>query len=178
MEGSFGRSGKTERHPHTNMAKAALNMLTRTVAHDYRGVGIHMNSVDTGWVTDERPHADKRVCQLASEAAYDQLVSCGVRVWNFQPAMLHAKIMTIDERVALVGTANFDSRSIALNEQVALVVHDPAFTATLDEHFDNDLTLSTRIDRERWANRPVRQRAREQLAHWVSYGIRGGGAAR
>jgi NAD(P)-dependent dehydrogenase (short-subunit alcohol dehydrogenase family) len=57
VEGQFYRNWKTTRHPHTNMAKAALNMMTRTAATDYRGDGIHMNSVDTGWVTDEDPAA-------------------------------------------------------------------------------------------------------------------------
>ena len=55
MEGQFYRNFKTTRHPHTNMAKAALNMMTRTSAADYHGDGIHMNSVDTGWITDEDP---------------------------------------------------------------------------------------------------------------------------
>jgi NAD(P)-dependent dehydrogenase (short-subunit alcohol dehydrogenase family) len=53
VEGQFYRPSKTTRHPHTNMAKAALNMMTRTAATDYYNDGIHMNSVDTGWVTDE-----------------------------------------------------------------------------------------------------------------------------
>lgn len=55
MEGVFYRAYKTDKHPHTNMAKAALNMLTRTSAQDYARDGIHMNSVDTGWITDEDP---------------------------------------------------------------------------------------------------------------------------
>jgi NAD(P)-dependent dehydrogenase (short-subunit alcohol dehydrogenase family) len=55
MEGQFYRRFKTTRHPHTNMAKAALNMMTRTSAADYQADGIHMNAVDTGWVTDEDP---------------------------------------------------------------------------------------------------------------------------
>lgn len=55
MEGQFYRRFKTTRHPHTNMAKAALNMMTRTSAAEYAADGIHMNSVDTGWVTDEDP---------------------------------------------------------------------------------------------------------------------------
>jgi NAD(P)-dependent dehydrogenase (short-subunit alcohol dehydrogenase family) len=55
MEGQFYRVFKTDKHPHTNMAKAALNMLTRTSAPDYQRDGIHMNSVDTGWITDEDP---------------------------------------------------------------------------------------------------------------------------
>ncbi len=62
MEGQFYRTIKTERHPHTNMAKAALNMMTRTSAPDYVRDGIHMNAVDTGWVTDEDPavHAARK----------------------------------------------------------------------------------------------------------------------
>jgi NAD(P)-dependent dehydrogenase (short-subunit alcohol dehydrogenase family) len=60
MEGQFQRALKTTRHPHTNMAKAALNMMTRTSSADYVKDGIHMNSVDTGWVTDE-DHFEKAV---------------------------------------------------------------------------------------------------------------------
>ena len=55
MEAQFARNTKTDKHPHTNMAKAALNMLTRTSAADYAQNGIFMNSVDTGWITDEDP---------------------------------------------------------------------------------------------------------------------------
>ncbi|MEO8465363.1 MAG: SDR family oxidoreductase [Gammaproteobacteria bacterium] len=57
MEGQFYRTTKTDKHPHTNMAKAALNMMTRTSAPDFVKDGIHMNAVDTGWVTDEDPAA-------------------------------------------------------------------------------------------------------------------------
>jgi len=62
MEGQFYRRWKTDKHPHTNMAKAALNMMTRTSGADYVKDGIHMNSVDTGWVTDEDPlhHAERK----------------------------------------------------------------------------------------------------------------------
>jgi NAD(P)-dependent dehydrogenase (short-subunit alcohol dehydrogenase family) len=55
MEGQFYRAHKTDRHPHTNMAKAALNMIVRTSAPDYARDGIYLNAVDTGWVTDEDP---------------------------------------------------------------------------------------------------------------------------
>ena len=65
VEGQFYRKFKTTRHPHTNMAKAALNMMTRTAAADYHADGIHMNSVDTGWVTDEDPAhiAERKVAE-------------------------------------------------------------------------------------------------------------------
>jgi NAD(P)-dependent dehydrogenase (short-subunit alcohol dehydrogenase family) len=62
MEGQFYRATKTDKHPHTNMAKAALNMMTRTSAPDFVRDGIHMNAVDTGWITDEDPalHAARK----------------------------------------------------------------------------------------------------------------------
>lgn len=63
MEGQFGRPTKTANHPHTNMAKAALNMLTRTSAADYARDGIFMNSVDTGWITDENPFPSRAAAQ-------------------------------------------------------------------------------------------------------------------
>lgn len=63
MEGEFNRDTKTVFHPHTNMAKAALNMMTRTSAADYARDGIYMNSVDTGWITNENPYPKKNYLQ-------------------------------------------------------------------------------------------------------------------
>ena len=67
MEGIFSRGTKTDKHPHTNMAKAALNMMTLTSARDYVNDGIYMNAVDTGWVTDEDPV----VHSLRKQAVHD-----------------------------------------------------------------------------------------------------------
>ncbi len=61
MEGQFNRESKTHYHPHTNMAKASLNMMTRTAGQDYAVDGIYMNSVDTGWVTQEQPYPVKKM---------------------------------------------------------------------------------------------------------------------
>ena len=73
MEGVFSRGTKTHRHPHTNMAKAALNMLTLTAARDYVRDGIHMNAVDTGWITDEDPfvHAERKREELGFQPPLD-----------------------------------------------------------------------------------------------------------
>lgn len=59
MEGKFSDCKKTGNHPHTNAAKAALNMLVKTSAHQYKKMGILMNAVDTGWITDEHPFGCK-----------------------------------------------------------------------------------------------------------------------
>ena len=81
VEGQFYRTSKTTRHPHTNMAKAALNMMTRTAAADYYNDGIHMNSVDTGWITDENP-AEIAARNLAEQRFHPPLdsVDGGARI--------------------------------------------------------------------------------------------------
>jgi cardiolipin synthase A/B len=107
------------------------------------------------------PHADKRVTQLASEATYSELVSRGVRVWNYQPSMLHAKVMIVDDTAALIGSSNVNRRSLDHDEEVALVVLDQPTVATLQRHFDEDLQRSRAIDLSRWENRSVAQRALE-----------------
>jgi NAD(P)-dependent dehydrogenase (short-subunit alcohol dehydrogenase family) len=82
MEGQFQRGYKGPGHPHTNMAKAALNMLTRTSAHELLGDGILMTSVDTGWITDERPHPTR--ARLADEGFHAplDLVDGAARVYD------------------------------------------------------------------------------------------------
>ncbi len=83
MEGKFSRGYKGAGHPHTNMAKAALNMLTRTSAEEmYQADGILMTAVDTGWITDERPHPDKiRLADAGFHAPLD-LVDGAARVYD------------------------------------------------------------------------------------------------
>ncbi len=82
MEGQFSRKYKGPGHPHTNMAKAALNMLTRTSAHELLSDGILMTAVDTGWITDERPHVTKvRLAREGFHAPLD-LVDGAARVYD------------------------------------------------------------------------------------------------
>ncbi|HVQ88664.1 MAG TPA: SDR family NAD(P)-dependent oxidoreductase [Actinomycetes bacterium] len=82
MEGQFSRKYKGPGHPHTNMAKAALNMLTRTSSEELFADGILMNSVDTGWITDERPHPTKvRLAEEGFHAPLD-LVDGAARVYD------------------------------------------------------------------------------------------------
>jgi NAD(P)-dependent dehydrogenase (short-subunit alcohol dehydrogenase family) len=82
MEGQFSRAYKGAGHPHTNMAKAALNMLTRTSAYDLVNDDILMTAVDTGWITDERPHPTKmRLADEGFHAPLD-LVDGAARVYD------------------------------------------------------------------------------------------------
>ena len=114
------------------------------------------------------PHADKRFCQLASESLYSTLVEGGVRIWAFQPSMLHAKVMTVDGIAAVVGSANMNRRSMQLDEEVVLSVLDPRVARELEADFARDLERCTRIEPRRWEDRPRGQKLQEsatKVAH-------------
>lgn len=107
------------------------------------------------------PHTDKRVCQLVGQHYYEDLTACGVKIYQYQPTMMHAKVITVDNVASLVGSTNFNRRSLDHDEEIMLAVLDEEFTATLDAHFDEDLTVSTLIEKGRWKRRSAVQRARE-----------------
>jgi cardiolipin synthase len=109
------------------------------------------------------PHADKRVVQLAGEDRYEHLVDAGVVIWRYQPTMLHAKVMTVDGFVSNIGSANLNPRSVAWDEEVNLVALDPALTAELDRHFDQDLERAERVVAGQWDRRTYLQRLGEAL---------------
>lgn len=107
------------------------------------------------------PHTDKRVCQLAGQLHYEDLTACGVKIFQYQPTMIHTKAITVDRVASLIGSTNFNRRSMDHDEEVMLAVMDRTFTATLDDHFDQDLKASVLIKGGRWKRRPVLQRLRE-----------------
>ncbi|MCZ7456842.1 SDR family oxidoreductase [Streptomyces sp. WMMC940] len=82
VEGRFAVRNKTGGHPHTNMAKAALNMLTRTSAHELAAQGVHMCSVDTGWITDENPAPRKARIAAAGTRTPLDIVDGAARVYD------------------------------------------------------------------------------------------------
>lgn len=108
-------------------------------------------------------YTDKRVCQLAGQRHYERLLAAGVRIHQYQRTMLHAKILTVDETLSLVGSTNFNRRSLQHDEEIMLAVLDPEFTATLDAHYAQDLEHSVLMEETRWARRSVPQRAKEAL---------------
>ena len=113
------------------------------------------------------PHADKRFVQLASESSYRELLEAGVEVWCYQPSMLHAKVLTVDGAVGVIGSANCNRRSTSLDEEVNLVVFDEEVAVALDEDFDADLAHSERLDLERWERRTLAQRALEGVTAFI-----------
>ena len=106
---------------------------------------------------------DEVVGEAAERPADHDPVEHGIRIWHFQPSMLHAKVMTVDGRVANIGSANLNARSVTWDEEINLVALDPDLVAILDAHFDADLDRSVRIRPGRWQRRPLHQRAAERL---------------
>ncbi|MFI9100221.1 phosphatidylserine/phosphatidylglycerophosphate/cardiolipin synthase family protein [Streptomyces fildesensis] len=107
------------------------------------------------------PHTDKRVCQLAGQNFYEELVAAGVKIWQYQPTMMHAKVITIDHVASLIGSTNFNRRSLDHDEEVMLAVLDETFTATLDGHFEEDRAVSELIESGSWNRRSSLQRLQE-----------------
>jgi cardiolipin synthase len=106
-------------------------------------------------------HIDKPLVRIAGRAAYDELVECGIEVWEYCPTMLHAKSMTVDGAWSSVGSVNFDNRSFQLNDEATLCVLDERFARRLTDQLERDLEVSERIDAERWRERGRLQRASE-----------------
>jgi cardiolipin synthase len=107
------------------------------------------------------PHIDKDVVRVAGRSSYGHLLGAGVRIFEYQPTMLHAKTLAVDDCWAAVGTINFDNRSFQLNDEVALCVRDAEFADRLGEQFSRDLDQSREIEPDRWDARPWRQRTSE-----------------
>jgi cardiolipin synthase len=89
-------------------------------------------------------HSDSRLVTAAARSYYDELAGAGVHIYEYGPAMLHAKLLLVDERIAAVGSANFDNRSLALNFEVMAVLYDAGLAARLTDSFATDLRLASR----------------------------------
>ena len=114
------------------------------------------------------PHADKWVSRLASEGQFELLLAAGVRVWTYQPTMLHAKITLVDDLVASTGSANLNARSMVLDEELNLVMFDPRIVEVLGAHFDEDLERAQEIHLDEWSRRGLRQKGLEALPGFLA----------
>jgi cardiolipin synthase len=107
------------------------------------------------------PHIDKPPVRVAGRVSYDQLLDCGVEIYEYQPTMLHAKSMVVDGAWSSVGSVNFDNRSFQLHDEATLCVLSDEFAGRLTEQFERDLSKSDRIEPDRWRGRGPLQRASE-----------------
>ncbi len=113
------------------------------------------------------PHIDKEFVRVAGRASYDELLACGVRIFEYQPTMLHAKTLCIDEAWSSVGSVNFDNRSFQLHDEATLCVQSRAFAAELTRQFERDLEVSEEMRHGRWRDRPRLHRVQERALQLV-----------
>jgi cardiolipin synthase len=114
------------------------------------------------------PRTDLRTLRLAGRAWYETLLAGGVRVYEWQPSALHAKTFVVDGVWSTVGTMNFDNRSMALNEEVTLMVLDPEFGRRMDAIFIEDLRHCQEITLAGFRQRPWHQRLGERAANLIT----------
>jgi len=89
----------------------------------------------------------------AGRAFYESLMEAGVEIYEYQGGLLHSKTLTIDGKWSLIGSPNFDARSVQLNFEVAVALDDPKVAALLEDHFSRDIKLAKRVDPVEWAER-------------------------
>jgi cardiolipin synthase len=107
--------------------------------------------------------SDHMVTRSTSRAGYGQLLKAGAEVYEYQPAMIHAKILCIDDLWVVIGSTNFDNRSFGINDEVNLAVRDRAVAMRFERDMELDLDSSKRISLREWEHRPVTERATELM---------------
>lgn len=110
--------------------------------------------------------SDHMLTRSTSRGGYGPLLRARAKVFEYQPAMIHAKILVVDGSWAVVGSTNFDNRSFGINDEVNLAVRDPDFAARLERDMDHDLMESRQISLQDWTHRPLTERATELLG-WI-----------
>ena len=124
--------------------------------------GVRVRLIAEGDITDAKP------VKFAGRAAYERLLQHGIEIYEYQPSMFHAKVMVVDGVLTVFGSANFDNRSLELNDELNVAVFDPKLAERLLADVERDIARSRRLDLQSWRARPLHIRAREQL--WSFFG--------
>ncbi len=109
------------------------------------------------------PHNDQPLTKAAGRTAYRDLLRGGVKIYEYQPTMIHSKTMVIDGMLSLVGSSNFDARSAQINEELDLTVYDRAFGKEMEEVFERDLRSAKLYTLEDFARRSLWER----FSEWI-----------
>jgi cardiolipin synthase len=120
--------------------------------------GVHVEIVVPG------EHIDAAVVRRASRSLWGPMLEAGVMIYEYQPTMLHAKVMIVDGTWTSVGSTNFDSRSFLLNDEANLNVYDQDFARELGRVFEADKACSRQVTHSMWLSRPRSEKAKEWLA--------------
>lgn len=107
--------------------------------------------------------SDHMVTRSTSRAGYGELLKAGAEVYEYQPSMIHAKVLCVDDRWVVVGSTNFDNRSFGINDEVNLAIRDANVALRFERDMTSDLEQSRRVSLEEWQHRPVTERATELM---------------
>jgi cardiolipin synthase len=124
--------------------------------------GVKVRILVEGDKTDAMP------VKYASRQAYDHLLSLGIEIYEYQPTMMHTKALVVDGIFSMFGSANFDNRSLELNDELNVAVSSRDFAARLLEDFQQDLRAARRLELATWRQRPRLEKARELF--WSYFG--------
>lgn len=124
--------------------------------------GVHIRMLVEGDKTDAKS------VKYASRADYESLLEEGVEIAEYQPTMLHTKAMVVDGLLSIVGSANFDNRSLELNDELNVAVFDPGLAARLLQDFETDLRNAKKLDLASWRSRSILEQTRERV--WSYFG--------
>lgn len=108
-------------------------------------------------------HIDSFTVHIASKASWGPLLKCGIEIYEYEPTMLHLKLLVVDGEMASVGSTNFDIRSFRLNDEASLNVYDRDFAARMSKVYEADLERARPYDYERWRRRPLKKKLVEKL---------------
>jgi cardiolipin synthase A/B len=114
------------------------------------------------------PRTDVATARHAGRARYERLLRAGVRIWEYEPSMMHAKTFVVDGRWCTVGGLNMDNRSTALMDETTLGILDARFARRMEEVFFEDLARSREVVLDEFLRRPLRERAAERAATTIS----------
>jgi cardiolipin synthase len=129
---------------------------------DARRRGVRVRLLAEGDITDAKP------VKFAGRAGYERLLQQGIEIYEYQPSMFHTKVMVVDGVLTVFGSANFDNRSLELNDELNLAVFDPKLAERLLADVEHDIARSRRLELESWRARPLHIRGRERL--WSFFG--------
>jgi cardiolipin synthase len=124
--------------------------------------GVHVRVLVEGDLTDAKP------VKYASRFYYERLMQRGIEIYEYQPTMMHAKAMIVDGAWSVFGSANFDNRSLELNDEMNMAVSDPGLAARLLADFEQDLTRARRLTPDDWRRRSLLEKSREYF--WSYFG--------
>ncbi|MBJ6978147.1 MULTISPECIES: phospholipase D-like domain-containing protein [unclassified Luteimonas] len=108
-------------------------------------------------------HIDSETVRLSSKASWGGLLQAGIEIHEYQPTMLHVKLLIVDGELVSLGSTNFDIRSFRLNDEASLNVYDHGFAARMTEVFEKDLESAVQYSYEMWDNRPLREKLAEKF---------------